>query len=99
MALKPQLLLNTAALRNICYLANHPSETLVVNALWALNNAMYKSSEANKRSIIEALGVRILIKYATFLSPGSEAYNQVGIASRSCSSKCPGFRYNPELPG
>jgi hypothetical protein len=57
-----QLLLNTAALRNICHLANHPSEILVFNALWALNNAMFKSSESDKRTIIEALGVRTLFK-------------------------------------
>jgi hypothetical protein len=92
-----QLLLNTAALRSICHLANVPSETLVMNALWALNNAMFKSSEADKRTIVEALGVRTLIKYVTCPSD-SQTDNQTGISSSSRGSKHPGSGYNPELP-
>jgi hypothetical protein len=93
-----QLLLNTAALRSICHLANHPSETLVMNALWALHNAMFKSSEPDKRTIIEALGVRTLMKYVCH-SPGSQADIQAGVSSSSRSSKRPGSGYHPELPG
>jgi len=45
-----------------------------MNALWALNNAMFKSSEPDKRTIVEALSVRTLIKYVSYPS-GSQAYN------------------------
>jgi hypothetical protein len=69
-----------------------------MNALWALNNAMFKSSEPDKRTIIEALGVRALIKYVPN-SSGSQADNQAGISSSSRRSKRPGFGYHSELSG
>ena len=69
-----------------------------MNALWALNNAMFKSSEPDKRTIVEALGVRTLIKYVPH-SPGSQADNQAGISSGSRRSKRQGFGYHPELSG
>jgi hypothetical protein len=69
-----------------------------MNALWALNNAMFKSSEADKRTIVGALGVRTLIKYVTRPSD-SQSNKQTGISSGSRRSKRPGFGYHPELPG
>jgi hypothetical protein len=69
-----------------------------MNALWALNNAMFKSSEADKRTIVEALEVRTLIKCVSY-SGGSQAYNQAGISSSARRCERSGFGYNPELPG
>lgn len=56
------MMMTSGALHCIRNFVNYPSETMVVNALWTLKNLMFKASERDKSTIINMIGVRVLMK-------------------------------------